>query len=349
MSATVRLDLPKGLAADLHKWSWEARTDYDKKEGKPEAEEIAEIKSMKEIKGSYYQSTTAIAASQLGSKTDYGISPVDTPIEGFTVYGAKKQTSLKTAVSAEVAKDWFRTADFLKTYVKENVPEMIYNTKNSIVMEAINNGGVAAGGKIFDNNSTDANIPSQTANLPYDGVSWFNTTHTNKQGTTFDNTLTDVTSKGVVTGAANGITLANAMAMYVKFAGTNALKENGSRFENTKDIRILASINGALDWSSVINSTLNPDGSGNAASPISLMGKIKEVKGTNLMQSSTMSLMYRKKGLKLFLSEPQYEYWEEKEPDKFWFRISLDYILVMDNWRFACCLNPYTSTYTPMV
>lgn len=345
MGAIVRLDLPKGLSADLHKWSWEAQADYDKKEGKPEAEWIADIRNIKEVKGSYYQSTTAIAASQLGKKTDYGISSVDSPTEGYTVYGAKKQTAIKTAVSAEVAKDWHRTADFLKSYVQANVPEMIYNTKNAIVMEAVNNAGYVAGGPIFDNNDTDSNIPAQTANLPYDGVCWASTSHVNKMGATFSNQI--ISTSNSPSGVANGINQENAAAMYVRFAGTNALKENGARFENTKDIMVLSSIQGALDWDTVIHSTLNSSNSSNAAN--SLVGKIKEVKGTNLMSSATMSMMFRKKGLKLFLSAPKYEYWEEKEPDKFWFRVSLDYILVMDNWRFACFLNPQTASYISML
>ena len=349
--AMVRVSLPKGLQANLYKWGWESKGDYDKKEGKPEAEWIADIRPMSEIKGSYYQSTTAVAASQLGMKSDYGISPVDTPTEGFTVYGKKQQTSLKVAVSAEVAKDWWRDGGkklggFLEGYVKANVGEMIYNTKNSIVMEAINNGAVTAGGKIFDENSADANIPSTTANLPYDGVPWFYTAHINKMGASFSNILQDATSKSP-SGQANGITLENAIAMYVAFAGTNALKENGSRFENTKDIRIISSIAGAMDWDTVINSTLTPSNNSNAKN--NMVGKIKEVKGSNLMNTSTQSVMFRRKGMKLFLSEPVYEYFEEKEPDKYWFRISLDFCFVIDNWRFAYALNAPTATYVPLL
>lgn len=335
MGAIVRLDMPKGLSADLHKWSWEAKTDYDKKEGTPEAEEIADIRPMSEVKGSFYQSTTAVAASELADKNDYGISATDNPKEGFTVYGMKKPKSIKTVVSAEVAKDWHRTADFLKDYVQANVPEMIYNTKNSIVMEAINKGGFTAGAPIFDNNSADASIPAQTSNLPYDGVSWFNAAHVNKLGTSFSNVIASTTASP--TGQANGINTANALAAYVRFCATNAKKENGSRFENTKDIRILSSVAGAMDWDIVLNSGQDAMNGNNAKN--TMKGKISKIIGSNLMATDVMSVIFRKKGLKLFISTPQYEYWAEKEPDKFWFRVSLDYILVMDNWRFALALN----------
>ncbi|MFA6315702.1 MAG: hypothetical protein WC648_05045 [Candidatus Paceibacterota bacterium] len=335
MGAIVRLDFPKGLAADLHKWSWESQADYDKKEGKPEAEEIADFKPMSEIKGPFYQSTTAIAASDLDDKNDYGISATDSPIEGFTVYGAKKQKSRKTAVSAEVAKDWNRTAEFMKTYVTANVPEMIYNTKNNIVFDAINKGGFTSGAPIFDNNSADANIPSQTANLPYDAVSWFNSAHVNKSLTSYSNIFNITTLSP--TGVANGINLANAKDMYVRFAATNAKKENNSNFNNTKDVKIITSVAGAMDWETIVNSNLDPTNSNNASNP--MKGKISKIIGSNLITTETMSVMFRKKGLKVFTSDPKYEYWEEKEPDKFWFRISFDYIIVVDNYRYAVSNN----------
>lgn len=339
MSGTVHIDLPKGLAADLHKWSWEASSIYDKKEGRPIAEKLVEVLPISQVKGSYYQSTTAIAADKLADKLLYGISSTDSPIEGFTVYGAKKSKSIKTAVKAEVARDWTRTADYLKDYVTKNVPSMLYNTKNDIVFTAINNGGITAGHSIFDNNDSSMNVPAQTANLPYDGVSWFNSAHVNKKGTSYSNVFAITTTSP--TGVANGITLENAKDMYVRFTATNAKMENDANFDNNKDIIVLSSVAGSMDWDTVINSNLNPGNSSNASNPIK--GKISEIIGSNLLTTETMSVMLRKKGAKLFVSEPKYEYWEEKEPDTFWFRVSMDYIFVIENWRFAVSNNAPTS------
>lgn len=339
MSGSVRLDFPKGLAADLHKWSWEASSLYDKKEGKPLAEKLVEVLPMSEVKGSFYQSTTAIAADKLADKTDYGISATDSPVEGFPVYGVKKQKSIKTAVKAELAKDWHRTADFLKKYVTDNVPGMIYNTKNNIVFTALNNGGITAGHSIFNQNSDDASVPATTANLPYDGVSWFNSAHVNKSGTSYSNVFAVTTTSP--SGVANGITLENAKDMYVRFAATNAKMENNAEFDNTKDIIVLSSVAGSMDWDTVLNSNLNPGNANNANNP--MKGKIKEIIGSNLLTTEIQSVMLRRKGVKLFLSEPKYEYWEEKEPDTFWFRVSMDYIFVVENFRFAVSNNALTS------
>jgi hypothetical protein len=339
MGAIVRLDMPKGLSADLHKWEWEAKKDYDSNEGTPDAEKIVTIEPMSKVKGSFYQSTTAVASDKLEDKDDYGVSATDNPQEGFTIYGVKKQKSIKTAVTAEVAKDWHRTADFLKSYVQANVPEMIYNTKNDIVFSALNKGGFTSGDPIFNNNSSDMNVPSQTANLPYDAVSWFNSAHTNKAGSSFSNVFSSTAASP--SGVSNGIEYANALAMYVRFTGTNAKKENNSNFNNTKDIKIVTSVQGALDWDTIINSTLVPSNANNAIN--SIKGKIGEVIGSNLITTATQSVMFRKKGLKLFMTDVKYEYWEEKEPDKFWFRCSLDYIFCVENWRFALSNNAPTS------
>lgn len=340
MGAIVRLDFPKGLAADLHKWGWESQNDYDKMEGKPEAELIADIQPMSKIKGSYYQSTTAIAGDKLDDTDDYGVSLEDTPQEGFTVYGIKKWKKKKIQVSAEIALDWHRTADFLKGYVKANVGEMVWNTKNDIVMTAINNGGITAGHKIFDSNSSDmSNIPSHTANLPYDAVSWFNTAHVNKKSTSYSNAMAITTLSP--SGRSNGINLKNCSDMWVRFTSTNAKKENDARFNNKNDVRIITSVAGEMDWDTVINSKLNPDNASNAQN--SLKGKISMITGSNLLTTDTMSLMYRRKGMKVFISDVQYEYWEEKEPDKFWFRVSFQYIIVIDNFRFALSNNAPSS------
>lgn len=342
MGAIVRLDLPKGLNADFHKWTWEAQSDYDKKEGKPEAEELVDFKPMSEVKGSYYQSTTALAASQLEDRDDYGISSQDNPKEGYTVYGVKKHKSIKTAVAEETAKDWHRTADFLKGYVQANVPEMLYNTKNNIVFGMINKGGYTAGDPIFDNNSADANVPSQTANLPYDGKPWFalsGNNHVAKNGSTYYNALAVTTASP--SGRANGITTPNCQDMYIRFTATNAKKENGSNFNNTKDIIVVSSVAGGMDWDTVVNSDKTAENANNANNI--LKGKIKKIIGTNLITTDTMSVMMRRKGVKVFISEIQYEYWKQLEPDQYWFRVSFDYIAVEENWRFALANNAPTS------
>jgi sulfur carrier protein ThiS len=331
MSATVRLDVPKGLAADLYKWDFEARADYDKKEGPTLLEKVVDVKPMSEVKGSFYQRTTAITDDKLGDKDDYGLSDKASLVDGFTVYGAKKHKSKILRVSSEVAADWHRYSDFIKEFVKVYGPEWIYNTKEAILMDALNNGALTAGHSSFDQNNSDASVPATTANLPYDGVALFST-HTAKSGTTYSNYMTETGLSP--SGVANGVNAAAVKDMYVRFAATNAKMENDANFNNTKDIMVLTSIAGEMDWGSVLKSTLNPDDNNNAASYV--RGKIKpeNVIGTNLLTTTTASILFRKKGVKCFITEPKYEFLSEKEPDVDWFRLSFDYILVWENWRF---------------
>jgi hypothetical protein len=314
----------------MYKWDFESRADYDKKEGPSLLDKVAMVRPMTEVKGSFYQRTTALTDDKLGDKDDYGLSDKASLVDGWTVYGSKKHKSKILRVSAEVAADWHRYADFIKEFVKVTAPEWIYNTKEAILMDAINNAGITAGHAMFDNNGEG--VPAQTANLPYDGVSMFNTAHTARNASTYDNAMTETGLSP--SGVANGVNAAGVKNMYVRFAATNAKMENGANFNNTKDIMVLTSIAGEMDWGSVLKSTLNPDDNNNAESYIK--GKIRpeNVIGTNLMTTDTASMLFRKRGLKCFMTEPKYEFLSEKEPDVDWFRLSFDYIFVLENWRF---------------
>jgi hypothetical protein len=338
MGAMVRSDVPKGLAADLYKWDLEARTDYDKKEGPSLLDKFTDVKPMSVVKGSFYQRTTALTDDKLGDKDDYGLSDKASLVDGWTVYGKKKHKSKIFRVSSEVAKDWHRYTNFIKEFIKTTGPEWIYNTKEAILMDAINYGALTAGHKIFDQNSSDAGIPSTTANLIYDGLPWFDAAHTAKgHTTTYDNCMTETGLSP--SGVANGVNAAGVKNMYVRFAATNAKMENGANFNNTKDIHVLTSIAGEMDWGSVLKSTLNPDDNNNADNYIK--GKIKpeNVIGTNLMAVDTQSILFRKKGLFCAIEEPKYEFMQEKEPDVDWVRVSFDYIFVPENWRFVLSNN----------
>jgi hypothetical protein len=335
----VRSDVPKGLAADLYKWDLEARADYDKKEGPTLLDKFTDVKPMSEVKGSFYQRTTALTDDKLGYRADYGLSDKASLKDGWTIYGKKKHASKMFSVYSEVANDWFRYTNFIKDFIKSTGPEWIYNTKEDILMMAINNGALTAGHtQAFDNNSSDAGIPSQTADLPYDAVPWFDAAHTAKgHTTTYDNCMSETgLSPSEV---ANGINAAGVKNMYVRFAETNAKMENGANFNNTKDIYVLTSMAGAMDWKSVLGSQLNPDDDNNANNYIKGLIDPKNVIGTNLMETKTASVLFRKKGIACFIEEPKYEFLSEKEPDLDWVRVSFDYIFVIENWRFALANN----------
>jgi hypothetical protein len=125
MAMITRSDFPKGLSADMHTWYWEAAEKYYKKTPSI-IPDICNLNITKDdIKGGFYQGTSAIAARKLLKLSNYGTIAQDNPQEGYTVYGKVKQAGIEIVVPREMSRDWHRTGDFLKKYMKDNGALMV--------------------------------------------------------------------------------------------------------------------------------------------------------------------------------------------------------------------------------
>ncbi|MFA6358584.1 MAG: hypothetical protein WCY09_08015 [Candidatus Omnitrophota bacterium] len=322
---TVRLDLINGIKADMHSWFWEAADPVYKKLNKFYPD-MAEVNSIKDIKGGYWKGTSAIGATELESRDDYGVTHEDRPVEGYPVYARIKQKSLKVKVPREFDRDWHRTKEFLRDYVKKSWPLALEVTKEKIVAAIYNKGGFTSGdSETFNQNSADLGLTTYTSpNLGYDGKPFFALTsnnHTAKSGSTYYNAL-----------ALSGVTFANAKTMHTLLTATNAYMENGQPFDNSQDLVITCAPALALDWEAVNNSTLNPDNAENAVN--TLKGAFKKIISNPYITTATQSVMHRRAmGVKVWFGEPKFSFWEENDPPSKWARIDLDYAICVQNFR----------------
>ena len=329
----TRLDFINGMTADMHTWYWEGAESFYKGYQK-QYPDLAVIKNIKEIKGAYHKTTSAVGAQELADLDDYGVASPDNPQEGYTVYGLKKVKAKVIDVPRILSRDWFRTADFIKTYMKENGAKMVETTKEKIVANMYRYSGYTSGNKVFNNDSADANLTTGYTNFIYDGKPWIalsGNNHTAKDANTYYNGLAVTTNSA--SGQANGVNFTNALTMWNLLTSANAKMENGAPFDNAQDVSIVCHKSAKPDWDVVNNSTLNPDNAENATNP--LQGTFKKIIGSPYLTASTQSIMFRKEGLTVWFGEPMFEFWETKNPNVFHGQIILDYITEVKNFRLA--------------
>lgn len=329
----TRLDFVNGMAADMHTWYWEGAESFYKGYQKMYPD-LAEIRSLKEIKGAYHKTTSAVGAQELDDLDDYGVAKIDLPQEGYPVYALKKAKAKVIDVPRIISRDWWRTADFIKTYMKENGAKMVETTKEKIVADLFRYSGVLLGASAFNNDSTDANLTTGYTNFIYDGKPWIalsGNNHTAKNAATYYNGIAITTNSA--SGQANGVNFTNALTMWNLLTSTNANMENGAPFDNSQDVSIVCSKAAKPDWDVVNNSTLNPDNAENATNP--LAGTFKKIIGSPYFKASTQSVMFRKQGVVVWFGEPQFEFWETKNPNVFHGQIILDYARMVKNFRLA--------------
>ena len=320
----VRLDMVQGIKADMHTWYWEA-TDKVYKKLNRYYDKMVEVLPLSTITGGYWKGTSAIGATQLEDRINYGKLYEDKPQEGFQVYACIKQKGLKVKVPSEVERDWHRTQSFLKDYVKTNWPEAVETTKEKIVANLYNYGGYTSGHSVFNNNDSDIGLTTYTSpDLCYDGAPFFNLANnlrTAKNGSTYYNAV-----------ALAGITFANAKTMYNLLTATNNKKENGNPFDNSQDLIVVTNTANKLDWDAINNSTLNPDNAQNATN--TLKGAFKDIIANPYLTTATFSAIQRRSmGIKFFVSEPKFNFWEENDAPTMWASVVYDYAICVQNFR----------------
>jgi hypothetical protein len=339
----TRADFINGMAADMHTWYWEGAESFYKDYQKMYPK-LAVIKDIKDITGAYKKSTSAIGAMELDDLTDYGVAGEDRPQEGFSVYALKKAKAKVIHVPRIFNRDWHRTADFIKGYMKEHGAKMIEMTKEKIVASIYNYGGYTSGHAIFNQDSIDANLTTGYTNFIYDGKPFFALSGNEHTGadkvSTFYNALALTTSSG--SGQANGVTLANAITMWNLLTTTNAKMENGRPFDlEQMGIRVLCAKPNTFDWDVINNSTLNPDNAENANNP--LKGRFKEIIGSPFITTAAQSILFVKDAVTVWFGEPTFEFWETKNPNVFHGQIILDYAIAVKNFKLALSNNAPTA------
>jgi hypothetical protein len=329
---TVQKDVIEGLKGEMSKWNWEADEAYAKKRPKPMYSRIANVRPHSDLNmGGYYKGTSAIGSKSLQKRAVYGKLYRDNPADGFTVYATGFDATLRFDVPLELDRSWKRTKDFLRDYIKKNIPSAIEEFKEDLVFEQIRKGGLTSGDACFSQaNAAIAFDGYTTANLPYDAKPWFalsGNNHTAKSGSTYYNALAVATTD-----------FALAKAMWELYVHTNAYMENGQPIDLRDDVIVVTAGANELDWDIINNSTLQPDTAENPKNP--LKGKFTDIIASNRITTTTMSVIGKKQGmLEVFFGEPQFNYWEENDPPARCASVILPYAITIQNFRFAVSNN----------
>ena len=339
---SVRLDFEHGLKPDAHKWLYEAKDKVYKLQP-PKWPFLVEEIPEKEIVGGFYKSTSAIGADVLIVREDEQQAAVDSPKDGYPVFGRIKTASLKVSAPREVQRDLkHRVANWIKDYVAVHWATAIENTKEMLITEFIEKGGYTAGDDIYNQNNAVINLTTYTSpKLQYDGKPVFNllgNERTAINAATYYNGLTygsgalaEVTGvTSVLTGAMKNLLI------------TNGKRENGTPFDNIRDLVIVCHQTQEDNWNNINTADKNPDNFSNTPNPYK--GIFRRVIGLPRLTNSDLSVMMSAgKGIVAKFFEPKINFWEENDPKKFWASVDLDYVLTMKNFRPLVAVNAATS------
>lgn len=289
----------KGMAADMHEWFWEAADPFYKSHKKLYPKFMT-VKPLSDIKGAFAQITSAIGINRLPEKKENAAITEFNPSEGFTVYLAKKRFYGKSPVSFELNEDFPRIREFLRDYIKSNMPQAIENTKEWLATDLFNYGGYTSGADIF-NNATLNNTPSY-GSLAYDAkpmITLSGNNRTAKNGSTYYN------------GLALALSMDNLKTAHTLFTATNAKMENGEPFDNSQDKILMVPQALELTSDQLINSTLIPGNNNNDKNP--LKGAYEIIVNPRMSTATSWALV-RKEGLVMYVSDdPDFDFYEDKE------------------------------------
>ena len=315
----------KGMIPDMHEWYWEAADPFYKSYS-PLYPKYFTIKPISEIKGAFKQMTSALAVDKLPEKKENAAIAEYHATEGWTLYIAKKRFYGKSPVSFELNEDFPRISNFIRDYIKSNMPAAIEETKENLAADIFNDGAKTAGADVFDNATLGHAI--DYGKVCYDSKPFFNlstNTRTAKNGSTYYNLL-DLALSG-----ASGYD--NLKTAHILFTATNAKKENGQPFDNSQGKMLMVPQALELDADVHINSTLIPGSNDNDRNP--LKGAYKILVNPRLKTSTSWALL-RKEGLIFYVSDtPDFDFFEDKETKTFKATFGITCGIGVKNWRTA--------------
>ena len=336
----TRLDMLQGIKPEMTTWFYEIDEKMYKKMPRLWEKLVDEVPKDKFV-GGYCKSTSAIGATEIPDTLPTGEYAEDRPQEGFTVYGTLKEKALKVQMPREMERDWWRTKNWLKEYVQKNWYQALEITKEKLVANFFNEGGYTAGAPIFSNDDAQISLTTYTSpKLCYDGFPFINLA-SNVRPARYQGAYASTAGTYYNGLALTGVNLANAKTMYNLMTATNNIMDNGQAFDNSSDISVLCHTSQKLDWQVVQNSTLNPDNAQNAYNP--LASGFKEIIANPYLTTTTFNALVRKGGIKVYFSEPKFQFWMKNDPERYFASVVMDYAIWLQNWRFVVGNNAPTS------
>lgn len=324
-----RASFIRGITADMHEWYWEAMDDFYKSY-KPVYKQIATVDAMTKIKGPYAQITSALAPSTLPEVEPNAEIPTQDSAEGWVVYAKVRKAGHKILVPYELQRDFTKVKDFLKSALNENAPTQIESTKERLVADLFNYGGLASGHPIF-NQDIPGILTTGYGQFVYDNRPFMvlsTNPRTAKNGATYYNLI------------AQQLTFANLQTAWSLLTGANAVREDGTPFDNSRNVKLLVPPQLALTAQQLINSTLIPGSANNDINP--LKGACEIVVCPWITTSSAWALV-RPEGIKFWVGEPKFRMWVNESNEAMYASVIFDYALAVKNWRCVVGSNFPTS------
>lgn len=299
----------------------EARTPYYKKIN-PIYPQICNMRKASEITRSQKVESTAIGIDELPSRSENGAIQDFNPSEGYAVFFAKKNRAVKVPVTYEVSRDWDLSRDFLRTFVAENLPRAVLQTKERMLNDLLLYGGYTSGHISFNNDTPSS--ASGYGQLCADGKPLFTKSgndRTAKNGATYYNHIGDL-----------ALSFANLKTAHNLKVGTNAFMENGQPFDNgQKKILIVPSVS-ELTALSIVGSEKDPDNANNTKNP--LYNQYKVIASPYLNSNTNIWIIGSAGfGIDFFDAEPTIDFWWDKDTATYKASIMLDLACGVKNWR----------------
>ena len=126
----------------------------------------------------------------------------------------------------EMVEDAQKVSNILRTTVGQ-WSESVVRSKDRWYSQFFSKGAISAGHQIF-NNTIQGVVTDTSGNLIYDSVSFFNSAHVNKAGTSYSNTA-----------GSTSLTHTNLKTYYTTYTDTNAKDERGNEIENVPDVLVI--------------------------------------------------------------------------------------------------------------
>lgn len=328
---------PVGLEAKKQEYLLEQKLKFygDEKEINL-LDKIADEIPDKDIVGELYRTTSVIGMDELEDLEENGDAKERSITEGYSIQIKKRRKANIIPITAETARDWWRSKNWLKEFIEANYPVCI-RTVLADFIRLIDRGGLTAGHELFNNstkNSTDS-----SGDLGYDGkpmIALSGNNHVAKDGNTYYN--------GVATELTGADGLTNFLDAHILLTSTNAKTEAGVPFElQGKKLFFLGNTQQAAYADMITNSQLNASTSTNAKTPKTFQSRYEILETTRFTNSNQWAIGVCKFGLVYKIFEPIIDYWTAPKSQKQYALIAQDYMIGCKNFRTIVGSNFSTS------
>ena len=313
------------MTRDMYGWFMES---YDQLQ--PVYPQLFEVK---QIQGSYDQSTTGIGLGQLSERPEGDNIVASNPLEGYTVYGKPRTFSDSFYLTMEFVED--TPPEKMANAMRDTAStwgEGVVNSKESFAAQFFNYGGYTSGHDTFNNSITGV-VTDPQGDLIYTGKPFFalsGNNHPAKDGSTYYNSL-----------GALGLSSANLQTAYNLMTNTNNYNERGEKIALKPDTLLIPP---ALRFTAknILEAESQTNSGNNDINPTQNL--VKPIEWQYLTDTDGWFLGKKQKGIRfLERKSPVIDFYQDEISKKFYGTIDARWGGTVTDWRFWVAANISTS------